>query len=412
MNLKYWLGSIRVAVKIAVMLAIAAAIDRSVSFAQSDVAENPPASGKPPTTEKATIDDDQASLLIEQLGAATFAERERGLGEILRVGMPMLPHLRAAAKDETDPERALRVIKALAQLTTGNFEARVTKFLSGRDDGEIFEGWQTVAATLGDTPAVRDLFVEIMRVHPQLVESLDGTTRDRSLAAEQTAQAIQTAMFQDHRFPTMADGIALLLPLIDPAVTISGGYEAALVSVLQKQMSIIRRDGALWVPVSGLLDRWVNRSRIENRNDVLWYAMQWDITGAATLGLRTLDETTDIETLQTAMQSIARFGVPEDGKQLAKFIDDDRPAATRMPVMIGEASIRVTLGDVAMAAIAVLNKVPLSDIGMKQGELHSKVGFLVDNAGYLPAEKDARVEAKQIVRNILDGKPPQEKPRS
>lgn len=374
-----------------------------------------PATAEPLTTEPFTIEPftiERGEVLIRQLGATTFEKREQAVTEIIRIGMPMVPLLRKAADESSDAEQVLRARSTLAQLTTGNFEARVAKFLSGRDDGSSFDGWLTVEATLGDTPAAREIFIQILRVHPGLITSLDGTTRDRTIAVDQAAQLIQTNMFQNQIFPSLADGVALLLPLVDPGVTISGGYEATLVSVLQKQMATLRRDASLWLPVSRLLDQWVTRSRIENRSEVLWYAMQWDLPASAQLGLRTLSETTDTETLQTAMQAISRFGKKDDAKLVAKFIDDDRLAITRMPVIINNETMQVTIGDCALATIATLYQVPLADIGMKQGELHAKVGFLVDNAGYLKNQTEDREKAVTAVQSWLRGEATPGKPRS
>jgi hypothetical protein len=353
--------------------------------------------------EVATISELEAGKLIGQLGAPTFAEREQAVGEILRIGMPMVPFLRQAVEAGGDPEIVLRSRATLGQLTSGNFESRVANFLSGRDDGTSFAGWEMVEATLGDTHAIRDLFIQILRVHPDLLASLDGTTRDRTVAIDRAAQTIQVNMLQRQVPPTLADGVALLLPLADPGVAVSGGYEATLVSVLHRKVATLRSDASLWPPISGLLDQWVSRSRIEHRNDVLWNAMQWDLPAGAELGLRTLNETTDIETLQTAIQAIARFGGKEDAAALIGLVNDDRLALIRMPVLVDDQSLKVTLGDTALAAIAVLHKVPLLDIGMKYGELHPKVAFLVDSAGYLPNQTEDRQKAVATVQGWLRG---------
>jgi hypothetical protein len=60
----------------------------------------------------------------------------------------MVPLLRKAIDESKDAEQLLRAQSTLAQLTTGNFEATVAKFLSGKDDGSSFDGWLTVEATL------------------------------------------------------------------------------------------------------------------------------------------------------------------------------------------------------------------------------------------------------------------------
>jgi hypothetical protein len=366
---------------------------------------------EPPSDDDALLQS-ECEELIAQLGASTFATRERAVVEILEIGMPATPFLRQAIENGGDPELVLRSKAILGQLTSGNFESKVARFLSGQDDGTKFDGWQTVEATLGDSPAIRDLFIQILRVHPDLIASLDGTTRERTVAAYQTAQTIQKNMLQNHQFPTLADGIALLLPLADPGVTFSTGYEATLVSVLRTQMSDLQKDALLWGPTSKLLNQWVIRSRIDSRFDVLWNSMQWDLSGASKLGLRTLEESTDVETLQTAMQAISRFGTVADAKAISRFLGDKRTAITREPIMVGDEALEVTIGDTALAAIALLYNVPLQDLGMTSGELHPKFGFLVDNAGYLPSKAEDRDRAISTVRGWLSGEIPPGKPRS
>lgn len=356
--------------------------------------------------------DSDFEKLVAQLGASTYAEREQATGEILRIGMPMAPFLKKAIKDGGDAERVLRSKATLGQLTSGNFELKVTRFLSGLDDGIMFDGWQTVEATLGDSAAIRELFIQIVRVHPDLIASLDKTTRERTVAADQTALLIQRNMFQNHVFPTLADGVALLLPLADPGVKMTGGYERTLLSVLRTQMADLRKDALLWAPMEKLLNQWVSRSQFEFRGEVIWNAMQWDLSAALVLSLRTLNETTDVETLQTAMQAIARFGTVEDAKTIGKFLDDQRIAVTRMFITIGEEPIEVTIGDTALAAIAVIYKVPLSDLGMPKGELHPKLGFLIDGVGHLKSKPEDRVRAVTTVRSWLSGEASPGKPRS
>jgi hypothetical protein len=357
------------------------------------------------------IDEAKAKELILKLGAATFAEREQAVAEVLKVGMPMVPYLKKAIDEETDAELVLRAQTTHSQLTTGNFESRVARFLSGRDDGTSFDGWQVFDAVFEDTLATRDLFIQLVRVHPDVLKSLDGTTRDRIVAIDQTAQRIQTNKLQLIA-PTFNDCVALLLPMVDPGVTISMGYEVSLIQTLQMQMGSLQRATALWPPIQGLVDQWISRSRIEHRNVVLWNTMNWDLPSGLRLAIRTLYESTDVGTLQTAMQVISRFGTKDDAKELAKFIDDERLADVQVPVGDGNNAVLVKLGDSALAAIAVLYKVPLKDIGMKFGQTHAKIGFVVDNAGYLPSQAAERQQAVETVKGWLSGEVSPNKPRS
>jgi len=354
----------------------------------------------------------QATELIKALGAATFAERERAMGEIMRGGSAMAPHLRQAIESQQDPELILRAKKALHQMTEDNLETQVEIFLSADPEAllrgrEWFAGWAEAEQLLGESVAVRELFIEVMRTHPDVTASLHGTTAQRDAAAKRAAAAVQIGMLERKQPPTLTDAVAMLLPLSDPAVQLGPGYEATLLSVFNRQFAAVRRDAQLWPPISGLLQQWMLRSRIENRADALWYAMQWDLPAGRELGLRTLQETTDIEMVQTALQAISRFGTVGDAPKLVQLLDDERPAITRMPVMVDNQPLKVTIADVALATIATLHRVPLRELQMQAGEVHPRVGIIVEHAGYTAAQAEQRAAAIEQARRWCSGQPPQ-----
>jgi len=355
------------------------------------------------------ISPDEANELIQSLGAITFAERERAMGEILRIGAAMAPYLRSAIESEQDPELLLRAKTTLSQMTLDDLESRVEIFLSGSPDSsqrarQWFEGWKEVETAIGDSPAIRELFVEVMKAHPAITKSLTGTTADRTAAAQHAAASIQVGMLERRQAPSLADGVAMLLPLTDAGVQIGGGYESTVLSVFNRHYGALRRDAQLWPPVSSLLELWILRSRIESRVDVLWYAMQWDLAASGQLALRTLEETTDVETVQTALQAISRFRTSADAPRLARWLSDDRPAITRMEIIQGEKPLKVAIADTALATLAILYKVPFKEIGMRSAELHPKVGFLIDNAGYTADQSDERAAAIERAQAWCEGK--------
>lgn len=363
------------------------------------------------------VTEQQAAQLIAALGAATFAERERAMVEIMRIGGALAPYLRDAIQTEQDPELLLRAQKTLQYLTEDSLEAQIETFLSADPDAvgrgrEWFEGWVEVEELLGDSLAVRELFIEVMKSHPHVTTSLAGTTAQRTAAAERAVTLVQTGMMERRQLPTLADAAAMLLPLTDPAVQVGAGYEATLLSVFNRQFATVRRDAQLWPPVSKLLQEWLPRSRIENRADVLWYAMQWDLPASKDLGLQTLQETTDVEMLQTALQAISRFGTAADAPQLVNLLADERPAVVRMPVMVDNQPLKVAVADVALATIATLYQVPLKELQMPAGEIHPKVGIIVEHAGYTAAQAEQRAAAIERARRWCSGQPPQGQPRS
>jgi hypothetical protein len=360
---------------------------------------------------------EKAAELIESLAASTFAERERAMGEILSIGSAMAPYLKEAMGTTDDPELALRAKTTLSQMTLDDFESRVEIFLSGSADSsekarKWFEGWAEFEAAIGDSNAIRELFVEVLKAHPDSPKSLTTNTADRMAVAERIASSVQLGMLELKKPPTLADGVAILLPMIDPDVRLGGANEMTLLSIFNRQYGDLQRDPQMWQPVTRLLEMWILRSRIENRMDVLWYSMQWELPASGQLGLQTLEDTTDVETLQTAFQAISRFRGRDDAPKLVRWLSDERPALTRMPVVRDQKPVKVTVADMALATIAILYNVPLIEIGMQSGELHPKVGFLVDNAGYTADQADVRAKAIEKAISWCEGKSVPSRPRS
>ena len=363
------------------------------------------------------VTSEKASELIESLAAPKFAERERAMGEILSIGSAMAPYLKEVIKSTDDPELVLRARTTLSQMTLDDFESRVEIFLSGSADSsekasQWFEGWAEFEAAIGDSNAIRELFVEVMKAHPDSPKSLTTNTADRMMVAERVASSVQLGMLERRQSPTLADGVAILLPLIDPDVRLGGANEMTLLSIFNRQYGELQRDPQMWQPVTRLLEMWILRSRIENRMDVLWYSMQWELPAAGQLGMQTLEETTDVETLQTAFQAISRFRGREDAPKLVRWLSDERPAMTRMPVVLDQKPVIVKVADMALATIAILHNVPLKELGMQSGELHPKVGFLVDNAGYTADQADVRAKAIEKAISWCEGKSSPSRPRS
>lgn len=358
------------------------------------------------------ITQEQAHDWVVGLGAPTFAERERAMGEILRAGTSMVPHLQQAIREFRDPELVQRAEFALSKLTVDDLESRVSRFLDGSaESGDLarqwFPGWEQFGSMLGDSIPLRELFVKVMKSHPRITQSLAEGTLERSVAAQEAVVTIETAIRQKNLPPTVADGVALLLPLTDPAVTAGVRYEEIILGVFNRLYGSVSRDSQLWGPVSRLLEQWMRRSRPENRAATLWSAMQWSLPGGAKLGLQTLDETTDVETVQTALQAIARFGNAEDAAKLAPLLQDNRPAATSIPIEVQDRRLRVTIADVALTTVAILHGVAPKDLGMQAVELHPLVGFSVDHVGFTVDQQAEREEAIRQATRWCAGEKPQ-----
>lgn len=340
-------------------------------------------------------EDQSIAPWLDGLGAGRFAARERAAGKLLEIGPAALPALRRLEQTSDDPEVRLRAGELARQLSRGNLEARVEAFLAGEQVG--FEGWNVARSILGESPSVRQLFVEMLRSHPQLVASLAGTPRDRTAAMEGVMVQVQRGMLFEQRLPNAANAFALLLPVNDPNVPMSHAYEDAVLSVLrQAAVNQLNDDPQLSGPFRALVGGWVRRTSLSNRPDVLLYALNWKIPEARPLAVETLSQTREVETLVFALQTIAQFGDPEDAQAVVSLLDDAR--ATGQPGFAGDEILQTQVRDAAMATIAILHEVPLVAAGFPRAAEHEKYGFVAEDLGF-PADED---EARQATRKKID----------
>ena len=319
----------------------------------------------------------EASLWMDQLAANEFATRERAAEKLLALGKSVVPMLRERMESSPDPEVRLRTRVLIAQLQDGDFEEKVAAFLAGKD--VPFEGWEIFKRMFRDSHRSRDLFVDLVRGHPELVKSFHGTARDRALAMDLVMGEVIRKLQTPSLNLSVADGIALLLPVSDEDVPLGEGYERQMLMVLRlSPVSRAMSDGQTGLYFRGLVNSWLRRSTLPNRVSVLNYAMQADLDTAYDLAVKTLDETTEGQVLASAMQAIARFGQKQDTTLVTKFLDDKRPLAMMM-FRPGGAQQRTELGDVAIATIAHLHGVPLTDLGFPKTAAHDKLAFIYED---------------------------------
>jgi hypothetical protein len=343
--------------------------------------------------------DEQIEGWIESLGSPDFAIRERAASELMSVGGTVLGRLQKVARDHDDPEVRIRAGEIVKQLTRGDLKVRIDAFLAGKDVS--FEGWTITQANMGDSARMRELFVQLLKSHPELPASMEGTSRERAMALKKVVVAVEDKVFRQRQFPDAADVIALLLPTVDMNVPLEGGFEQILISVLQKPAATsLHGDPQLSGPFHLLLGRWIPRCSVKNGGEMLFYGLSWEIRQTYTLAVKMLGEVQQSETLVLAFQAIAQFGAESDAEAIVKFLGDKRPAAE-----LGFANgkrLRTEVGDIAMATIARLYDVPLEKIGFPKESVDEKFAFRAEDLGFPVGDELARAMARKKILDLID----------
>ena len=344
--------------------------------------------------------------LIEQLSARKFAQRENAATELLKIGVPALASLRKELEFANDEESRIRITELIEKLIDGQTEVQIQDFMAMKD--VKFKGWPEIRNILGeDTIATRGLFVEILRKYPKLPAAMQRTqtTRDRNIALESVVAAVEET--QSTQTPTTADAFALLIPLLDSDVAMPAACENIVISILQLNTGTkIRKDNRLSPIFKYLLGEWMAQTSLANREDVLFYGMDWDLNMACRLlSERTIatEKNASVEVIAICLQALARFGNRNDVATISTLLDDQRPVSK--PSVTTQGTITHQVSDLAIAATACIHGVDLEDVGFTGVERHPKFGFLAEEIGFPKDQPEKRVAAQKMIKAILEARP-------
>ncbi len=345
-----------------------------------------------PLTEEETTKVKEA---LEALSASEFAERERAAAVVMSFGKRAIPVLRKKLDSDPDAEVQLRTQQILKQLADGDLQARIEAFLAGQE--VVFKGWPVVQRLLGSSSTIRELFVEIMQRHPYVGESMEGTARDRAIALEKTLASVQPRLNSIRDEPVRADIFSLLLVAVDPEVPIPIAHEQVVIRLCQRRLvTEVRRDVQLAGPFAALMNRWVLRGSVTNREEILLIGMEMDLSATLPLAVTTLEEVEQPDLLATSFQAITKFGGPAQIASLLPFFDDTRLIGAPA---IGDDPSLAQLGDIAMVAVALLFEIPLDEVGIMGIREHEARGFLLPRP--LRVFKDKPEASRQAAREQI-----------
>ncbi|MEM6470684.1 MAG: hypothetical protein AAF802_14090, partial [Planctomycetota bacterium] len=297
---------------------------------------------------------------IDDLGNDQFAKREYASEQLFRQGHLVLPKLRTALRSSNDPEQRERLRQIATVLSDQFLDLRIQSFLEG--DLQQLENWDRMEQWFGDSPKIRELFVDLYREFPEMVRSLDGDARELAAGLLGVNQQISRRGAPAFRASPRIDLVALLLPLMQPNCKRDTRYDVLIISSLQGvRGDELQEDPAFGQPLRKMVSKWMKGSNFGVREAALELAMEWDLEIAFPLAIETLDLRPDPDLLCRCMQVLAKQGKKADAQRLLPYLD--RNEEILRPLYAGNRSDELLVGDVAAATVGRLCGKKLTELG-------------------------------------------------
>ncbi len=372
-----------------------AVADFFANRAVEPAAEAPPEESQPILD--AAVQQNELRGIVRDLGAASFAVRERASVRLGEIDAERLPAIEALSEQSADPEVRQRV-SAVVEKRERQAEAKLrARFLSGSD--VPMEGFDTYRELLGDGVRLREIFLEMRQRHPEVLRAIDAPAPVRNDAIRTAAVKIGTRRSEGGHSPDETDTMALLLLAGDPAVPLSPVDEGNIMMMLRwSSANVLREDAQLRPPFETLAGAWMRRCGPFQLANAFFLAMQWNLSDPLPVARELIARPdSDAEMMSIAHQYLSRFGEPSDIELLRANLDDPRMSIE--PTIGAGGLSTVQVGDTAAAAITIISDRPLSAIGMPDVAEHPAVGFDINAIGFDSDEK--RSASRQQLREIL-----------
>jgi hypothetical protein len=319
--------------------------------------------------ESATLD--RVARLIRQLGSDSFSQRERASRELVTLGVAAREALDAATTDP-DAEIRARARVALSAVTEREFRDRLEAFSADYDGSrnQTLPGWEKFAAELGSSRLSRQLFVEMQRAEPELLEGYaeGGKTAGDALDARCRMLLVQLTQVSSGEGPVSLGTMASLL-LVGSAEEVSVDQQLAhqLYTWLIYRPAFQKlASGGMWAPMmKKLLGMWIVKDASPAATaQNLMFAASYELKpeGLSLAGKLLASDGTAPQVRQFALLSIGRFGSRQHLAAVEKYLQDGNVCGSiRMNKFPRQMQVQVR--DVALAVLLHLTDQEVRDYG-------------------------------------------------
>jgi hypothetical protein len=367
------------------MSGLARAIGFALLAALVLLAREVAASGDPPAAQVRQEEaKSQIAELVGQLGDSSFAIRQRATRQLVEFGIVARDALAEAASG-ADAEVRARSRAILLTVEEANFRARLDAFSSDFDGShkQTLPGWEQFTAQFGSGRVARQLFVEMQRAEPELLEAFAKGGKPASEAINARCQSISQHAMQSPRDSLISMGTVASMLLVGSAedISIDEQMGVQLYTWMIYQPAFQKNAaGGVWSPLlRKLLGRWVTKdagsaATVQN----LLFAASYELKDEAlVLATRVLsNEHTHANTRQYAILITGRFGGKEHLPMIEKLLTDTNSCGT-FQANNPPRQVELQVRDIALAVAVHLTGQNLRDYGFVSAQPNPTTLFQV-----------------------------------
>jgi hypothetical protein len=363
-------------------------------------------------TAKPAADATRIATLIARLASEEFTEREAASDELARIGLPAFSALEGAAL-HPDREVRYRAIRVLSQIRELDLQRRLEAFLAGKDDqGEYpLPGWSRFAKAYGDTEKSRQLFVELQRADPEVMQSIEKGPREAAdVVSQRTIQHQQALQAGQRQQMTLGQVTALVFVAAEADVPLPPNTMAMVLSYcMQPAMREVMIQSSKSEVPRKMLGSAIRNSDESAAPQAMNLAMEFNLADGLVPAEKILkaDGARIPYMSQYALMTVARLGDASHLPLVEKLLDDKSVVTRRQennkPVQ--ELQVR----DAALATAVLLTKQDLKAYFPGRPEIQSSdpraLYFNLNMLGFSSEEDRAVVFKKWAEYKAQQSKP-------
>jgi len=335
--------------------------------------------------------DARARLLVEQLGAGHYGDRQRAVRLLCELGLPAIPALQRGTH-RGDLEIRVRCRKILDHLSRLDHHRILDAFVRDpdRDPGRQLPGWNRFRKQVGDDGGTRELMAEMHRKEGRLFRAWSTGETEFLSQFERRCQEIQLAYRQGSQRRIDVGSVATLLFFgSDQQIDVPDSTALALNNLMYyNNLKTELTQGERKRELRTLLGLWIERPMTNGNYQRLLLAMRYDLKQGLVPAIRLVKQKAVGLQAQYAILAIGKLGGREHLPLLQKQFQNK--SVLSRSVSGGKVVYSCQIRDVALAISIHITKQDIGKYGFNRLRKNSTYLYSPNSAGFKnSAERDA-----------------------